>query len=100
MRAFIGFGNKCDLDEIDFLKYFAEDEETTCLAFYVESLEKGRRFLEEAKKASAKKPVVVLKAGRSKAVASGVSSHTGRMAGSVSLKFYIKINPFILINSI
>ncbi|MDM8538723.1 hypothetical protein QUF70_18360 [Desulfobacterales bacterium HSG17] len=82
MRAFIGLGNKCDLDEIDFLSYFTEDKETTCLAFYVESFENGRKFLEAAKKASVNKPVVVLKAGRSKAGATAVSSHTGRMAGS------------------
>ena len=82
MRAFIGLGNKCDLDEIDFLQYFTKDKKTTCLAFYVESFENGRRFLEAAKKASVQKPVVVLKAGRSKTGASAVSSHTGRMAGS------------------
>lgn len=82
MRAFIGLGNKCDLDEIDFLKHFTGDKGTTCLAFYVESFENGRRFLKAAKKASLKKPVVVLKAGRSEAGATAVSSHTGHMAGS------------------
>lgn len=82
MRAFIGLGNKCDLDELDFLHYFGMDMGTTCLAFYLESFDHGRKFLEQAKKIARKKPVVVLKAGRSKAGASAVSSHTGRLAGS------------------
>ncbi len=82
MRAFVGLGNTCDLNEIDFLHYFNSDEETTCLAFYVESLPHGRAFLEAARKVSARKPVVVLKAGRSGAGASAVASHTGRLAGS------------------
>ncbi len=82
MRAFVGLGNKCDLDELDFLEHFSEDEGTTCLAFYVENLGEGRRFLERACETARKKPVVVLKAGRTPAGASAVSSHTGRLAGS------------------
>ncbi len=82
MRAFIGLGNKCDLDEIDFLDHFGQDTETTCLAFYVESFTDGRKFLEAAQKITPSRPVVVLKAGRSKAGATAVSSHTGRLAGS------------------
>lgn len=82
MRAFVGLGNKCDLDELDFLEYFRDDSKTTCLAFYVESFDDGRAFLAAAKEASAHKPVVVLKAGRTAAGASAVSSHTGRLAGS------------------
>jgi acyl-CoA synthetase (NDP forming) len=82
MRAFVGLGNKSDLDELDFLRYFAGDEGTTCLAFYVETLTQGRRFLSEAREVACKKPVVVLKAGRTEAGASAVSSHTGRLAGS------------------
>ena len=62
MRAFVGLGNKCDLDEIDFLAWFGREPETTCLAFYIESMTQGRQFLEEAKKVSLVKPVVVLKA--------------------------------------
>lgn len=82
MRAFVGLGNKCDLDEIDFLAWFGREPETTCLAFYIESMTQGRQFLEEAKKVSLVKPVVVLKAGRSEAGADAVGSHTGRLAGS------------------
>jgi len=82
MRAFVGLGNKCDLDEIDFLKYFTQDEKTNCLGFYLENIEKGRLFLTAAKETARKKPVVVLKAGRTHTAVCAVSSHTGKLAGS------------------
>ena len=82
MRAFVGLGNKCDLDEIDFLKYFSRDKKTNCLGFYLENIEKGRQFLTAAKETTRKKPVVVLKAGRTQTAALAVSSHTGKLAGS------------------
>jgi acetate---CoA ligase (ADP-forming) len=82
LRAFVGLGNKGDLNELDFLSWFGQDPETTCLAFYIESLANGRNFLETALQTSLSKPVVVLKAGRSEAGANAVSSHTGRLAGS------------------
>jgi acyl-CoA synthetase (NDP forming) len=82
MRAFVGLGNKCDLNESDFLSYFAEDEKTGCLAFYIENIEEGRLFLEKAGEVARTKPVLVLKAGRSEAGGAAVGSHTGRLAGS------------------
>jgi acyl-CoA synthetase (NDP forming) len=82
LRAFVGLGNKVDLDEVDFIAHFAADERTTCLALYVESLPDGRPFLAAARDASRRKPVVVLKAGRTAGGAAAVSSHTGRLAGS------------------
>lgn len=82
MRAFVGLGNKCDLDEIDFLQYFLQDKKTNCLGFYLENIEKGREFLDLAKKVAVHKPVVVLKAGRTETAAHAVSSHTGKLAGS------------------
>ena len=82
MRAFVGLGNKCDLDELDFLRHFGRDPGTTCLAFYVESLDAGREFLTEARRVSRDRPVIVLKAGRTSSGAQAVTSHTGRLAGS------------------
>lgn len=80
--VFVGLGNKCDLNELDFLRCFQSDERARCLAFYLESLDGGRAFLEAALQASRRVPVIVLKAGRSSAGATAVSSHTGRLAGS------------------
>ncbi|HOV39231.1 MAG TPA: acetate--CoA ligase family protein, partial [Spirochaetales bacterium] len=82
LRTFVGLGNKCDLDELDFLTYFAEEPGTSCIAFYLENVNKGREFLAQARKVSRKKPIVGLKAGRTVTGASAVSSHTGRLAGS------------------
>lgn len=82
LRAFIGLGNKCDLDELDFLHYFTEDKETDCIALYVENLGDGRKFLSEARRTAMVKPVVLLKAGQTRAGARAVMSHTGRLAGS------------------
>jgi len=82
LRAFVGLGNKIDLNELDFLKFFGTDEKTDCLALYIENVEQGREFLEDARKVSRCKPVIALKAGRTPTGASAVSSHTGKLAGS------------------
>lgn len=82
MRAFVGLGNKCDLNETDFLTHFTGDEDTNCLAFYLENIEDNRDFLQLAKVASRAKPVIILKTGISESGASAVVSHTGKLAGS------------------
>lgn len=82
LRTFVGLGNKCDLEETDFLRWFGGDRKTSCIAFYLESISRGREFLELAAEISRDKPIVGLKAGRTEAGAQAVSSHTGRLAGS------------------
>ena len=82
LRAFVGLGNKIDLDEVDFMNYFRTDDKTNCVALYVESLNNGRKFLEAAGNISKKKPIVVLKAGRSDAAAEAIISHTGKLSGT------------------
>ena len=82
LRAFVGLGNKIDLDEVDFMQHFAHDPRTTCVALYVEALPNGRAFLEAAREVARLKPVVALKAGRTPTAAAAASSHTGRLAGS------------------
>lgn len=81
LRTFVGLGNKCDLDELDFLRYFAEEPGTRVIAFYLENINEGRQFLEACRAVSRRKPIVGLKAGRTASGASAVSSHTGRLAG-------------------
>jgi acyl-CoA synthetase (NDP forming) len=81
MRAFIGLGNKIDLTEIDFLQYFKDDADTNCIAFYLENIERGKLFLEEAGKVTPEKPIIILKAGRTSAGSVAVSSHTGKLSG-------------------
>jgi len=80
--AFVGLGNKVDLNEVDFLKYFRDDPSTTCIALYMESIDNGLAFLKAAREVSTKKPVIVLKAGRTTSAVLAVASHTGKLTGS------------------
>ncbi|MBU4511177.1 CoA-binding protein, partial [bacterium] len=64
---FVSYGNRCDVDEVDLIKYLEEDPRTKVIALYIEGLEEGRRFLAQAKKTVFKKPIIAIKAGKSKA---------------------------------
>lgn len=79
---FASLGNEADVTESDVIEYLGEDEHTRVIAVYVEMIRDGRRFIEVARKVTAKKPVVLLKAGRTSAGARAVSSHTGSLAGA------------------
>jgi len=78
---FVSYGNRCDVDEVDLIKYLEDDLRTKVIALYIEGLEEGRRFLAQAKKTVLKKPIVAIKAGKSKAGMRATSSHTGSLAG-------------------
>ena len=82
ISAMVVLGNKCDLDESDFVEVFAEDPATRCIALYLEDFANGRRFFEVASRVSPKKPIVVAKAGRSEAGARAAMLHTGALAQS------------------
>ncbi|MFI6079818.1 acetate--CoA ligase family protein [Streptomyces sp. NPDC051217] len=81
VSAIVGLGNKSDLDEDDLLTWFGEDDNTDCIAMHLEDLKDGRAFVEAARATVPKKPVVVLKAGRTAAGAKAAGSHTGALAG-------------------
>jgi len=74
-------GNKADVDETDILAHLGEDPETSVVGVYFEGVSRGRPFLETIREVSRKKPVVVLKSGRTEKGARAVSSHTGTLAG-------------------
>lgn len=78
----VSFGNKADLNEVDFLRAFAKDKDTNVVAAYLESITEGDRFLEIAEEIASVKPVVVLKVGVTQAGAKAASSHTGSLAGA------------------
>jgi acetyl coenzyme A synthetase (ADP forming)-like protein len=82
VSAIVGLGNKSDLDEDDLLTFFEQDDNTQVIAQHCEDLKDGRSFAEVAKRVSKKKPVIVLKAGRTSAGAKAASSHTGALAGN------------------
>ncbi|MEN6624466.1 MAG: acetate--CoA ligase family protein [Smithella sp.] len=75
-------GNKGDINESDLLEYLTDDEKTSSIGMYLEGIIDGPRFVKAAAKACVKKPVVVMKAGRSEAGAAAIASHTGSLAGS------------------
>ena len=80
----ISMGNKVDMDESDVLELLAEDEDTRVIVMYLEDIRNARRFMEIAKKITAerKKPIIVLKAGRTAEGAKAAASHTGALGGS------------------
>ena len=81
----ISYGNALDFNECDFLDYLTQDPETRLILMYIEGLRDGRRFFETLRKATALKPVVILKGGRGQAGARAVASHTASLAGSADL---------------
>ncbi len=85
ISKFISIGNKVDVDEVDLLEYLADDPLTTCIAAYVESIDRGREFLKVASKVTDKKPIVILKGGTTPEGASAALSHTGSLAGSAKI---------------
>src|SRR6059058_4133045 len=82
VSAIVGLGNKSDIDEDDLLTFFEQDDNTQIIAQHLEDLKDGRAFAEVAKRVSKKKPVVVLKAGRTAMGARAAASHTGALAGN------------------
>ncbi len=76
----LGLGNKVDVDESDALEYLADDEQTRVVGMYLEDVRDGRRFLEVARRAAAKKPILLLKGGRTPEGARATASHTASLA--------------------
>src|SRR6201994_3684632 len=82
VSAIVGLGNKSDIDEDDLLTFFEQDDNTHIIVQHCEDLKNGRALAEVAKRVSKKKPVVVLKAGRTALGSKAASSHTGALAGN------------------
>ena len=82
ISKFVSSGNEADLHFEDYLEYMAEDPDTKVILGYVEELRESRRFFEMAKKITEKKPIVILKAGRTKTGHKAAKAHTGALTGS------------------
>lgn len=78
----VSYGNAADLNECDFVEYLSEDSETEVIAMYVEGVRDGKRFLRALSEAAARKPVVLLKGGVTRAGARATEGHTGSLAGT------------------
>jgi len=79
---FASLGNELDVNETDVIAFLGDHPKVKVIAAYVEAIEQGQRFMEVVGQVSRKKPVVLLKAGRTDAGAKAVSSHTGSLAGA------------------
>ena len=77
----IDVGDACDVDIVDCLEYFEQDDATRAIALHIEGMPDAKRFLEVVRKIALQKPVVALKTGRSVRSAQAVQSHTGALAG-------------------
>jgi len=82
LSAVISVGNKADLDEADLLEHLVEQPETRIIMLYIEGVRNGEKLIETLRRTTRKKPVVVIKSGRSQRGAAAAASHTGSLAGS------------------
>ncbi len=78
LAKFASIGNKLDLDEVDFLEYYGQDPQTKIITLYLESINRGRKFVETAKKID--KPIIVYKANTTSAGKKAAMSHTAALS--------------------
>lgn len=86
LSKFVSMGNKADLNENDMLEIIKDDPQTDVILLYLEDLSEPKRFIELAREITAKmvkrKPILVIKSGRTLEGAKAASSHTGALASS------------------
>jgi acyl-CoA synthetase (NDP forming) len=80
ISGFVGLGNKMDIDENECLDYFERDTQTRAICLYLESFKDPKKFM--GKCSTSKKPIIVMKAGRTSRGSKAASLHTGSLAGS------------------
>jgi acyl-CoA synthetase (NDP forming) len=79
-RMYASNGNACDVTIPEIIRYYGDDEGTRVIVLYVEGLRDATTFLEVAREVAAKKPILAMKAGRTKEGAKAAASHTGGLA--------------------
>ncbi len=82
LSALIPLGNKADITEADLLPYFAADPDTGAVLIYIEGVKQGRALFDALEHTTMRKPVIVIKSGRSQRGAQAAASHTGSLSGS------------------
>jgi acyl-CoA synthetase (NDP forming) len=81
----VSYGNGCDIDATELLRYFENDPKTRFVGAYIEGVRDGRAFFNALRSCSAKKPVVIFKSGLTDQGQRGTIGHTGSLAGSQSV---------------
>ncbi len=101
LSKFISYGNAAVLDEVDLLHYLMNDQETRVVVAYLEGIKRGKEFVKVAKEIGMKKPVIVIKAGRTSAGSEAAHSHTASIAGNYEVEESIfKQSGFIVAHDI
>lgn len=80
--AIVSTGSMLDIGWGDLIEYFGDDPDTRSILLYMESVGDARSFLSAAREVALRKPIIVIKAGRSEAASKAATSHTGAMTGS------------------
>ncbi|NKE70008.1 bifunctional acetate--CoA ligase family protein/GNAT family N-acetyltransferase [Candidatus Manganitrophus noduliformans] len=80
--AFVSIGSMLDVNWGDLIGYLGEDPRTQSIVLYMESIGDARSFISAAREVALTKPIIVIKAGRTKAAAKAAASHTGALTGS------------------
>ena len=84
-RLYASYGNECDLTMPEILAYYGQDEGTRVIMMQIESFKDPKRFLDVASRITPHKPILALKAGRTKEGAVAVSSHTGTLVDQAAM---------------
>ena len=102
MSSFISVGNKADISSNDMIQYWENDEDTDVILLHLESFGNPRRFARLAKRVVRKKPIVVVKSGRSAAGFRATQSHTGALvaASDVTVEALFKQSGIIRTDSL
>ena len=80
--AFVSIGSMLDVGWGDLINYLGDDPRTESILIYMESIGDARAFLSAAREVALRKPIIVIKAGRTQQAAAAAASHTGTLAGS------------------
>jgi len=99
VRRLVSLGNRCDVNELDMVKYLGRDPSTKVIALHLESLTDGRQLVKEAREVSSRKHIVMLKTGRVEKSKAALS-HTGAITGSYQVcRSVLKDSGMILVDS-
>ena len=82
ISKFISFGNACDVDEIDALRYYTSEPTIKQIWAYLEGFHNGPAFMKEVRKTTQEKPVLLIKANRGAAGAKASASHSASLAAN------------------
>ncbi|MFX0001554.1 MAG: CoA-binding protein, partial [Candidatus Hermodarchaeota archaeon] len=78
----LSVGNEANIDLVDCLEYYKDDEYTEIIGLYIEEIKRGKKFIELVKEITPKKPIIAIYVGGSKAGNRALQSHTGSLAGN------------------